>query len=105
MVSGVGGFVGKVAGGLTSAAAAAAATGGGGGAAGGSGVATSRQSEADALARHRAELHRAVALLHRTVGVMTADASHALGVAAPPGWGQGLRLVQISAQLEPFHTP
>jgi hypothetical protein len=112
----VGGLVGKVAGGLITVAGAAAAAAGGGG----PGAAMGKQSEAGSvaagdgipkpanvnveskaatLARHRAELHRAVALLHRTVGVLCADASHALGVSAPVGWGPFATLALLTATL------
>ena len=104
----VGALVGKVAGGVAAAGTAAAATAANAAAnaAGGASLRdagerrvvgfvgrTSSSSsaptrvDAAALARHRAELHRAVALMHRTVGVLCAEASHALGTSPPPGWG------------------
>ena len=72
---------------------------------GGRGDTGSTHVDAAAMARHRAELHRAVALLHRTTAVVCAEVSHALGVHAPEGWGPFASLALLVATLSRSAPP
>jgi hypothetical protein len=67
---------------------------------------SSRRDPADpsVLARHRAELHRAVATLHRAVGVTCIEFSNLLGVSAPEHWGPFASLAFYAAEAGRRHA-